>query len=199
MKRIAVDIVLLPETEIINKAIELNRELLKQYPNEIVLNRKNCLPHISLAMGCINEEQIPSIENILVEIAANNPVSSLDFIGFHTDTNSSGQKITVVQVKKTKAIQSLHEEVMTKMKEFFSFKITPEMLISDENISNSTLLWIESYPEKSSYRRFSPHITLGYGQLDDYSFPFNIPVSKLAICHLGNHCTCVKILASTII
>jgi hypothetical protein len=65
------------------------------------------------------------------------------------------------------------------------------------------LAWIKSYPEKSSFERFSPHITIGYGEINDYSFPpqgvlrtMKFAVSRLALCHLGNHCTCRRILAS---
>ena len=80
------------------------------------------------------------------------------------------------------------------LRQFFSYDVTPDMLVPDEEIGISTLLWIKSYPEKSSFERFSPHITLGYGKLENYSFPRIIGVSQLAVCHLGNHCTCRKVL-----
>ena len=55
----------------------------------------------------------------------------------------------------------------------------------------------KNYPEKSSFENFFPHITIGYGEINNFSFPIIFSVSKLALCHLGNHCTCRKILAST--
>ncbi len=43
----------------------------------------------------------------------------------------------------------------------------------------------------------SPHITLGYGQAKPpFSFPVAFAAARLALCHLGNHCTCRKVLAS---
>jgi len=65
MAKIAVDVVLLPSERIVDKAIEANRELLKQCPDKIILDKENCLPHVSLAMGCIEETDSPGIKNIL--------------------------------------------------------------------------------------------------------------------------------------
>ena len=199
MKMIAVDIVLLPVKEIVDKAIEANRELLKQYPNKIILNNENCLPHVSLAMGCIDKNIIPDINKQLSVIAEKYPIGSLKFSGFRTEIHSSNEKVTVAQIEKTKMLQTLHEKVMNDFKAYFSYDVKPEMLLSSEKISDSTLLWIRNYPEKSSFERFFPHITIGYGQFENYSFPHEIPVSKIAMCHLGNHCTCRKILALSVI
>ena len=51
MSKIAIDAVLLPSDEVAARAIEANKELAKQSPGKIVLDKKDCLPHISLAMG----------------------------------------------------------------------------------------------------------------------------------------------------
>ena len=66
MAKIAIDVVLLPSEAMTNKAIEANRRLLDK---RIVLDKEGCLPHISLAMGCIEEDEIGEIEGILCEIA----------------------------------------------------------------------------------------------------------------------------------
>ena len=65
MGRIAVDVVLLPDETMTDKAIEMNAKLVKQFGSEIVLHKEKCLPHISLAMGCIDEEDITFIEKVL--------------------------------------------------------------------------------------------------------------------------------------
>jgi len=62
MVKIAVDVVLLPSEEVTNQAIEANKGLLKQYADRIILDKENCLPHISLAMGCMDEQDIANID-----------------------------------------------------------------------------------------------------------------------------------------
>jgi 2'-5' RNA ligase len=199
MEQIAVDIVLLPSGEFMDIAIEINRELLKRYPDKIILDKETCLPHISLAMGCINKERIPDIERILCDIAKKHPLEKLNVIGFYTQVHSTGEKVTLAEIQKSKELQSLHEDVTISLAQYFSFDVTDDMLLSEEKVSQSSLLWIKNYPEKSSFERFSPHVTLGYGHLENHPVLRELTVSNLAMCHLGDHCTCRKILASTVI
>lgn len=196
MAKIAVDVVLLPSEEIADKAIAANKELLKRNAAKIVLDREKCLPHISLAMGCIDERDIDTIDRILRVIAPQNPLDKLSVTGIHIETNRAGEKVSVLQIENTETLQCLHKEVMQKLSSYLSYDVEADMVCSSE-ASESTLDWIKSYPEKSSFEKFFPHITIGYGELDNFSFPTKFSVSKLALCHLGNHCTCRKILAST--
>ncbi len=196
MAEIAVDVVLLPSEEMADKAIAANKELLKQCADKIVLDKENCLPHISLAMGCIDERDIADIEKVLRTIAKQSSLGQLSVISIHTGTNSAGEKVSVFQIEKTESLQSLHEEVMQKLAPYFSYDVTVDMLLSPPMAGESTLAWIKSYPEKSSFEKFFPHITIGYGEINNFSFPIKLSASKLALCHLGNHCTCRKILAS---
>lgn len=216
MAEIAVDVVLLPSEEMTDKAIEANRQLLKQcagVPDKIVLDRENCLPHISLAMGCIDKKDIADIEKVLQTIAKQYSLGQLSVTGIHVGTSSGGEKVSVFRIERTKTLQLLHEEIMRRLAPYFSYDVTADMIFSPE-AGESTLLWIKSYPEKSSFENFFPHITIGYGEINNYSFgsspsllgqaetgeagslPMKFTASKLALCHLGNHCTCRKILAS---
>ncbi len=196
MAEIAIDVVLLPSDEIMDKAIEANRELLKQCAEKIILSKENCLPHISLAMGCIDERDIADIETVLQAIAKQCSLGQLSVIGIEIGTNSAGEKVSLFQIEKTEALQSLHEQVMRRLAPYFHYDVRADMVLSPPGASESTLAWIKSYSVKSSFDKFFPHITIGYGEINDYSFPIKFDASKLALCHLGNHCTCRKILAS---
>ena len=196
MAKIAVDVVLLPSDEMTNRAIEVNAELVEKSSREIVLDKENCLPHISLAMGCIVERDIASIEQVLESVAKESPLGNLKVIGIRTSTNSRGEQVSVFEIERARELQSLHEEVMKKVVPYFSYDVISDMIYGDEEVAQSSLLWIENYPEKASFANFLPHITIGYGEVAGQSFPIEFAVSKLALCHLGNHCTCRKILAS---
>ena len=197
MSQIAVDVVLIPSDQMTNIAIEANRRLSKKIPGKIILDGDKCLPHISLAMGCIDQKQIADIEKILCKITGEFPVGSLRIAGVHTHTNITGEKVSVLQIENTDRLQTLHEKVMTAMKPYFSYDVTADMVLSDETVSKSTLLWIKNYPAESGYEKFFPHITLGYGETTLENLPIDFTVTKIALCHLGNHCTCRKVLAAT--
>jgi 2'-5' RNA ligase len=195
MVKIAVDVVLLPSEAMTNQVIEANKMLLRQNADGIILDKANCLPHVSLAMGCMDERHITDIEKILRSIAGKYNPGRLSVIGVSIGTNSLGEKVSSFEVEKTDGLLLLHKQVMRKMTPYFSYNVTAEMVFSPPVASESTLLWIKNYPEKSAYENFFPHITIGYGQLDDFSFAAEFVASKLALCHLGNHCTCRKVLA----
>jgi 2'-5' RNA ligase len=196
MGKKAVDVVLLPDEAMTDKAIEANAELVKKFSKKIVLNKENCLPHISLAMGCINEEDITSVERILQSITSGCPLGDLRVCGVRSSENSAGEKVSVFEVEKTGELQLLHKTVMEKLEPYLSCNVTADMIYGDEEVAETTLEWIKNYGEQSSFDKFFPHITIGYGEFNNFAFPIKFTASRLALCHLGNHCTCRKILVS---
>jgi len=196
MGRKAVDVVLLPEETMMNRAIEANAELVKKLGCKIVLNKQNCLPHISLAMGTINETDIGNIGKILKAVAKENFLGDFKIVGVHVETNAVGQQVSAFIVEKTDRIQSLHERIMNGLAPYLSSDVDRTMMYPSGEIAESTLLWIRNYREKSSFQNFSPHITIGYGQMQNRVPQIEFAATKLALCHLGNHCTCREILVS---
>jgi len=196
MSRIAVDVVLLPDEAMTDKAIEINAGLVKKIGDKIVLNKENCLPHISLAMGCLEETDIASVEKVLGEIAQETSLPDLKVLGIRTSGNSKGEAVSVFELEKTTQLQSLHEKVMDRLTQYFSSDVTESMIYGEEEVAESTLLWIKNYRQKSSFEKLFPHITIGYGQIENQVLPETFVASQLALCHLGGHCTCRKILVS---
>jgi len=144
----------------------------------------------------MDEQDITNIEKILKTIAEKYNPGQLSILGINTGTNSLGEKVSAFEVKKTERLLLLHEEIMRRMTQYFSHDVTAEMVLSPPIASESTLLWIKNYPENSAFDNFFPHITIGYGQVDGFSFTAAFTASKLALCYLSNHCTCRKILAA---
>jgi 2'-5' RNA ligase len=196
MDRKAVDVVLLPDEAMTDRAIEANTELVHKYGTEIVLDKSSCLPHISLAMGCIGDSDIGVAGKILKGIAEQNPVGELKVVGVQVTENAKGEKVSVFKVERTQQLRSIHERVSQKLAKYFSFDVTRDMIYGNEKVAETTLLWIKNYRENSSFEMFSPHITIGYGQVETLAGPIEFRASQLALCHLGNHCTCRKVLVS---
>jgi hypothetical protein len=85
---------------------------------------------------------------------------------------------------------------MADLASWFTQDVT-EAMVLDEAVAPSTLDWIRTYPEKAAYENFRPHITIGYGRLPaTAALPIPFVVTRLALCHLGNHCTCRRTLLS---
>ena len=67
----------------------------------------------------------------------------------------------------------------------------------DEKFSEVSKFWIENYRKNhSDPNNYHPHISLKCRKAEYKNFPIKFTASKLAICHLGNYCSCRKILSS---
>ncbi len=197
MSQIAIDVVLLPEVKITRLAIEINRKLVGSSSSEIVLDEVACLPHISLAMGCIESERVDAVGKTLSATASENPVGELTITGVVTVLNAQGEPNSMFAIAKTQALQTLHERIMEVIEPWVTRDANAEMIHGDEEVAQSTLHWIRNYREKAAFAAFFPHITIGYGRVGEpMTFPMPFAASQLALCHLGNHCTCRKVLAA---
>ena len=196
MARIAVDAVLLPDEETMDLAIEINRQLVRDHRSELVLNKENCLPHISLAMGCLDEADLDIAADALRGLARGAALGRLEIVGVRGSTNPRGATISFLEIAKAAELQRLHEQVMRGLEPYLTHDVTEDM-VADDGVAASTLDWIRSYPSKAAFSRFTPHITLGYGDVTlERRFPITFRATRLALCHLGNHGTCRRILVS---
>ncbi len=223
MAKLAVDVVLLPSEAMMDQAIALNRRLPKRSDQGMILNKKDCLPHISLAMGCIEGEDIPLIQTILGKIAQQFPGLDLTATAVRAVTSPAGRMVSSIEIENTAGLQQLHEAVMSRLSAHFSYTVSPEMFFTslahqgadgaadvtgnatadatpdatpDTTIDKAVISWVENFPAQSSFTRFSPHITAGFGQTDYVLGPMRFRPASIALCQLGNFCTCRRILAA---
>jgi hypothetical protein len=197
MKPLAVDIVLIPDSRLFDQALSINADLVRHYHSDIVLHTIHCLPHISLAMGGIDQDDIPDLKQILHAIWRDHPLTDL----LHTEalvynTNTRGDTISSIELVKDKPLQIVHEEVMDRVSPYFKYEITEDMFVGQGPISDSSLAWVNTFREKAAGEHFWPHITLGYGKARTVDIKQAFYADSMKLCHLGNHCTCQAVLAS---
>jgi len=159
----------------------------------ITLGKHSTLPHISLCMGVLNLEDLDRLTKIIGEIAHKHLPLPLTIDGVVSTLRSNGKEGSVWNIRSDLPLQSLHETVMKDCAPFLSGKVKEEMVASKE-VNPGTLEWISAYAIESSSERFDPHITLGLGQAEPLRNPITFTASRIAICHLGNYCTCQRIL-----
>jgi 2'-5' RNA ligase len=192
MDRLAVDIVLLPPEHLMSRAMELNRELIRSNPPKIGLNSKNCVPHISLAMGVLNYTDRESIVRDLRTIAAGYDPLTLQCIGIYAVEIPTGEKVSGIAIENSEELYTLHKDVMELCTGYLTHDATLDMVYAPPEAEEITLHFINRYPENSAYERFVPHITLGIGEMIDPGFSDEFIVTEMAMFHLGNYCTCRK-------
>ncbi|MFQ5952449.1 MAG: hypothetical protein ACE5JK_03485 [Candidatus Omnitrophota bacterium] len=189
---IACDVVLLPSREAMEKAVEVNSEHVKKTGNsEIVLDIEKCLPHVTLAMGCIKEEKLKELDKVLKSIAD-------DVLPVRLKTIPLKSGKASIRIEKSRDIELLHELVMIRMSPFFTYNVSKEMIYNFENeeISDITFDYIRKFSTQSSFENYIPHITVGHGDISTEVDSFEFASQELALCHLGDYCTCRKVILS---
>jgi 2'-5' RNA ligase len=192
---IAVDAVLLPSDEVADEAIRINRELLKNTESDYVLTPTDRIPHLSLVMGSLRPKSIPEVSRLLQEIASITPPIELYFSGIGVRINPIGEPIATLTVERAAALRSLHEEISRALSPHLAEDAAAEGFIGYPDVKPSSVAWVKDYRIAASFERFSPHITLGIGRPDTSISPLRQGrAERLALCHLGNYCTCRKVL-----
>ena len=190
--RFAADIVILPPGFLMDTAISLNRT---HCDERIVLNKEDCLPHISLLMGCLGSAKLEKAITLLKKISSDHAIR--DHFAAHILTVSTPPgDVLALDIRRNKGLQDLHESIFHAFTPLLTRDTKPEDVFGGD-VKPSSLSWINDYIGQSSLENFWPHITIGYLSKNvniDNSEPFTFMPSRLAICHLGNYCTCKKIL-----
>jgi 2'-5' RNA ligase len=147
-------------------------------------------------MGCIERRDLDAIWGVLTHLAEERAVRHLTATEIQISANARGEAISLLEIENSEELRTLHERVMDEMKRFFNHEVTTAVFY-DEAVADTTREWVRTYPQKAAYEQFRPHITLGYGRTAAaLPLPLVFPVARLALCHLGNHATCRKVLAA---
>ncbi len=196
MALLAVDVVLLPPEDIMDYAVDVNKELLKKNPPEIVLDKEKCLPHISLSMGVLDEEKLEEAQQVLEEVASNFSALQLSITGTTVSEHKNGLFVSCLDIQ-GEQIQKIHETVMNSFSSLLKQGIVEDVQWVENQQGEVPTIWkdwVKDFAVNSAFKNYYPHITIGFGkapQPEKKSFT----ASRLALCHLGNYCTCRKILA----
>lgn len=189
MSKIALDVVLLPSLEVAQRAVEVSAALAHASGNtKIVLDTATTLPHISLCMGVVDESDLSEAERILSDVARTFGTLTLEVQELVAVPIPTSERIAVLPVKNTHALQQLHQEIIARLKHLLTQDAKKEMFVDPEDVESISCEWVDGYQNTA----FSPHITVGFGEIITTGFPMQFQSSKLAVCQLGNYCTCRK-------
>jgi len=195
MKRFAIDVVILPPDNITDIAIEYNKRLRASIPENIELGKARYLPHISLLMGCLALDQLELITSRLDAIAKVHEILELSISNIRTD-DSAAHGVVSFEIARTEQLVRLHESIVNSFRPFLTQDAKASDLADPPPIKDSTLQWVNKFIPHACLENFWPHITLGFGENRWNGItPISFQGSRLALCHLGNHCTCAEVLA----
>jgi hypothetical protein len=190
---IALDVAVLPPPDVTARAVALSASLPKTEQG-LRLDEEH-LPHVTLTQlfARVNE-----LDEVLSRV--DESLRGLAPLPLRASGGGQGTGSTVwIAIEKTPPLVALHERLMESLRGLERPDGGTGAFFGDDARIRD-VLWVTGYRLKSSFHHFEPHITLGHGSADAGSAPrvdpFAFNADTVAVCHLGRHCTCRKVLRS---
>ena len=206
----AIDVAILVPDPVKSLAIKLSRQI---NPPDFCLNNTDILPHVTLGMGFIPEDQIPNTKYQISNIVKN-------FRPFEVTVERLEARYLVV--RKSYEIEKLHRQITVQVDFVQPADFSGAYFKPGEEISEETKKYTANFKLKNSFGNYVPHITLGWDEEKGIksiaafgphitsqttevdasvalrnikSLPVSFTVDEIAICQLGEKNTCRKVLA----
>ncbi len=197
----ALDVALIPDEEMMNQAIQVNRRLLAQEDGGIRLG--HCLesgvglPHLSLCMFFASPSSLDDLRLTLAECLPRAGPALGTIESIMGKPNKHGGKTISYGLRRSDDLLCLHKNVMKTLTPYFEMPGSTDHFVKDDGlVRQSDADWINNFERDSSQEFFDPHITLGFGETEETPLHQEIRFDRLGLYHLGACCTCRKEIAS---
>lgn len=187
--KIAIDIVLLLPTEIVEKCISINSKLDN---SEYISFTDGYNPHITLGMGCIFVKDLENLKNEVEKLSLDTQKLDLTILDF------TGKSFFSFAIENNIKLTELHNSVMNILKQFSSYGDADFAMFNEsEKVKDDVGLvkWVSNFNTEHAFDLYDPHITLGKGEKPNFDFPINFTASKIGLFHIGQRGTCKEKLA----
>ena len=201
----AIDILLKLDEIIVKKALEINKQLVEEYPLGFKLDESH-IPHISILQCYVRTKDLGKVYNAVEKIITSENVTSLQLtavkIGYMASSDSAG--IAFIIISPIEILLNFQSNLIDALKPYMVNKGTAAAYVtSEENpvINKATFDYVENFIPDHSGENFIPHITVGMNSLESLEklinelfTPLKFPPVSIAIYLLGNNGTVSKVL-----
>lgn len=195
--KIAIDVVILPPDDIMKKIIAINEQAATIGSIWGPLGRNDFFPHLSLAMGCIEYDNLKTIKNVVETVVSKFKPILVELYEVYYAETSNGAKIYCLKAKNVPELQRLHENLVNELQQRFSYECTKEFLFSKPGEKVAKPDYINKFHSLYSFKAFDPHITLRIKEETKKDvLPMSFVAKEIVACHAGTVMTCRKKLFS---
>jgi hypothetical protein len=199
---IAIDVLLLPDPTMVERAKQANAELRTNYPAGYTLGGDQTA-HITLVHRYVHEKDLPEIEAAIAKVSEH--ASPLDW-----ELTASGYRygiwsnlaITNISIDRTPNLDRYQEAIVAAVEPFAAKKGTASAFSTTKElpkVQHEIVDYVENFVPKSSGDNYSPHVTIGVAHEDfvlalkEKPFDsFRFKAAGVAIYQLGNFGTAQK-------
>lgn len=199
---IAINVLLTLPEDVSQKAIQLNRAILKNHPDNITLD-SNHIPHITLLQCYVKETDVPNIEKLLHGLYStiNKDTLWVDELQYSEDKTES---FASMGIEKSTPLIALHKKVIGLLEPYILPNGSQESYVPNEDgtpIDNFTIAYVPKFVSAHSFENYNPHISLGVAKtslLDSLALhdfrAIEFHAASISIYQLGAFGTAQKLL-----
>ena len=151
MAKLAIDVALLPPDEILDICVGINKAINAQPFLE--LSKQDRRPHISLAMGVIEEKDIPIISKKIERIAHETPGIDLTITEICHEVMPNQKDSKLMALEQAEGLKNLHVKIMEAIWPHASYQVDVDMFYSDpgEPVDPVSTYWASNYGKKYNH------------------------------------------------
>lgn len=184
---VAIDIAILPPAHVSERAIALSAALAAAESQGLLLGADR-LPHITLTQQFVPVEHLDSLIAQVDRVVRGHAPLRLRVTG-----GGIGGSSVWMSIERTPALVGLHERLL-QAAEAFEVEDGGVSAFVGDDARERDVRWVREFRRESSFDRFAPHITLGHAAAPPEVEPMDFVAATIALCHLGRHCTCRRII-----
>lgn len=191
--KIAVDVAILPPDNIADKLIGINKQAAAKNMAWGPLGKEDFLPHLSLAMGCVQYDDLGTMKGVVEAVVAEFDPIPIELYELYYAEMSNGAKMYCLRAKKTPKLQRLHENMVNGLQRYFSHDCVKESLYSKPGEEVVEPDYINKFHSSHTFQAFDPHVTLRIKEeAGRDALPITFTANWVAACHVGIITTCRK-------
>ena len=201
----AIDILIDPDEEAVDRAREVNARVLKSMPGWVLDDTHQ--PHITTLQRYVRTEDLDEVYAAVEQTVADTDMGSLSYEAVkitHADWGFPGYGPTVLLVEVSPDVLDFQADLVDAVSPFVESGGTAAAFVTDpgEEISPTIVKRVDAFvPDQIGDGNYLPHITVGVARFDDLEVieaePFDafaVHPTSVAVYHLGDNGTARKLL-----
>ena len=199
---IAINVLLTLPEEMDEQAIQLNRLIVENNPNNFTLD-KNHIPHITLLQCYIPKSDLSNVTEVLKGLYKTVEKDTL-WANTLQYSNDKKESFSSIGIKKSKPLLALHKKVIELVKPYIITNGSQASYVQNADgtpIDQFTIDYVPAFVSEHSYKNYNPHISLGVAKtslldsLEQNNFrPMKFRATSISVYQLGSFGTARKLL-----
>jgi 2'-5' RNA ligase len=164
---IAIDVLLLPDQTMVERAKAANARLRENYPQGYTLGPGQ-VAHITLVQRYVRAKDLKTIEEAVAKVLAKEDPRAFGLTATgYAFAPWAGVAITSIVVARTPELDRLHQNIVKAVEPFAVAKASAAAFSTSKElpkVENDIIEYVAAFVAKSSGKNFNPHVTIGVGR-----------------------------------